>query len=78
MHEVINDIYNLAKDFMQESGLAMQPGYVVNQTVSLVLGSRVEDVSGVRMSEAFLVRMQYWHTDYGKRPEKQGSRDWSA
>ncbi len=39
-NEVVNNIYNLAEDFIHESCLAMQSGYVgkTGRPVSLVLG----------------------------------------
>ncbi len=63
----INDSNRLAEVFIHQSRLVMQPEYIGKPEDLYMLDSGVEDVSGVRMSDAFLVRKQCWLTNYGKR-----------
>ncbi len=50
---------------MHESGTVMQPDYVGKpETVSVVLDLAVEDVVGVRLSDALLLRMRHLYMHY--------------
>jgi hypothetical protein len=64
-HEIVDDIYRHAENFMHESGTVMQPDY--GGPASLVLDRRVEDVPAVRVSDVLLLRMRHWYTHYGNK-----------
>ncbi len=53
-HEIVDDIYRHAENFMHARGTVMQPDYVgkTGGPVSLVLDQGVEDVPAERVSDA--------------------------
>jgi hypothetical protein len=69
VHEIVDDIYRHAENFMHESYMVMQPEYV-GKPEDLYLWCliqvdwAVEDVLGVRVSDALLLQMRHLHTDY--------------
>jgi hypothetical protein len=63
-HDIVDDFYRHAENFMHESGTEMQPDYVGKpEDLYLWLDWGVEDVPAVRVSDALLLRMRHRHTD---------------
>jgi hypothetical protein len=64
-HEIVDDIYRYAENFMHESGTVMQPDYVgkPENLYHLCLIGETKTPSG-RVSDVLLLRMRHWYTHY--------------
>ncbi len=62
-HEIVDDIYRHAENFIHESGRVMQPDYL-GKPEDLYLWCLIGESPAVRVSDALLLRMRHWYTHY--------------